>query len=133
MKRLDEIEHLSMLELDKIAMDRNIVVPSTLKRDIAVTARALEVTLATESTTTHKEKRWKRLRLAAYPAAAVAVIAIGLGLGFYSIPKDTFNDPMTAYMQMEQVMDFISQKMNTGLEMAYAAEPVFEKTINALK
>ena len=48
-------------------------------------------------------------------------------------PKDTFDDPKMAYMQMEQVFGFISEKMNTGLEIADAAEPVIDKTIKALK
>jgi hypothetical protein len=34
---------------------------------------------------------------------------------------------------MEQVFGFISEKMNTGLDIAEAVEPVIDKTINALK
>ena len=43
MKRLEDIEKLSMLDLDRIASDESIKVPSSLKHDIAVTARALEM------------------------------------------------------------------------------------------
>ena len=43
MKRLEDIEKLSMLDLERIASDESIKVPTTLKHDIAVTARALEM------------------------------------------------------------------------------------------
>ena len=71
-----------------------------------------------------------------YPAAAVAIVTIGMRISFQdsiTTPKDTFDDPKMAYMQMEQVFGFISEKMNTGLEIADAAEPVIDKTIKALK
>jgi hypothetical protein len=38
-----------------------------------------------------------------------------------------------AYVQMEQVLGFISEKMNAGMDIANEAEPVFDKTINALR
>ena len=140
MKRLEDIENLSMLELDRIASDESIKVPATLKHDISVTARALEMASkeeydeSKEKTVSHKRYR-KFLRIISYPAAAVAIITIGMRLSFQDSitkPKDTFDDPMMAYVQMEQVFGFISEKMNTGIDLADAAEPVIDKTINAL-
>ena len=142
MKRLEDIERLSALDLDRIASDESIKVPVTLKRDIAVTARALEMASKEEEeivekkiSATHTRYR-KILKMISYPAAAVAVITIGMSLSFQdsvSSPKDTFDDPRMAYVQMEQVFGFISEKMNAGMDIANAAEPVLEKTINALK
>ena len=43
MKRLEDIENLSISELERIASDESVKVPVTLKHDIAVTARALEM------------------------------------------------------------------------------------------
>ena len=43
MKRLEDIENLSILDLERIASDESIKVPQTLRHDIAVTARALEM------------------------------------------------------------------------------------------
>lgn len=140
MKRLEDIDNLSILDLDRIASDESIKVPATLKHDIAVTARALEMASKEEEET--KEQRVSRknyrniLRMISYPAAAIAIITIGMRLSFQDsipTPKDTFDDPMMAYVQMEQVFGFISEKMSTGMDIADAAEPVIDKTINALR
>ena len=140
MKRLEDIENLSMLDLDRIASDKSIKVPATLKHDIAVTARALEMASKEEEEvkeTRVSRKRYRKiLRMISYPAAAVAIITIGMRLSFQDsipTPKDTFDDPMLAYVQMEQVFGFISEKMNTGMDIADAADPVIDKTINALR
>ena len=140
MKRLEDIENLSMLDLDRIASDKSIKVPATLKHDIAVTARALEMASKEEEEvkeTCVSRKRYRKiLRMISYPAAAVAIITIGMRLSFQDsipTPKDTFDDPMLAYVQMEQVFGFISEKMNTGMDIADAAEPVIDNTINALR
>jgi hypothetical protein len=140
MKRLEDIENLSMLDLDRIASDESIKVPASLKHDIAVTARALEMSSKEENevkeTHMHHHRYRKILKMISYPAAAVAVVTIGLHLSFQDsipTPKDTFDDPKMAYVQMEQVFGFISEKMNTGMDIADVAEPVIDKTINALR
>ena len=144
MKRLEDIENLSFLELERIASDESIKVPDSLKHDIAVTARALEMSSKEEGEEeeireSHKSprKRYRKiLRMISYPATAVAIVTIGMRISFQdsiSTPKDTFDDPQMAYIQMEQVFGFISEKMNTGMDIADVAEPVFDKTINALR
>ena len=140
MKRLEDIEKLSMLDLERIASDESVKVPDSLNHDIAVTARALEISSkeddkSQENNVFHKRYR-KILKMISYPAAAVAIITIGMGISFQdsiTTPKDTFDDPKLAYQQMEQVFGFISEKMNTGMDIADAAEPVIDKTINALR
>lgn len=140
MKRLEDIEKLSMLDLERIASDESVKVPDSLNHDIAVTARALEISSkeddkSQENNVFHKRYR-KILKMISYPAAAVAIITIGLGISFQdsiTTPKDTFDDPKLAYQQMEQVFGFISEKMNAGLAIADAAEPVIDKTLNALR
>ena len=121
MKGLKEIEKLTELDLERIAQDESIEVPATLKHDISVKARALEMT-------SHK-----RIAMFSYPAAAVAVIAIGMSLTFQTTPKDTFDDPQLAYAQIEEVFEFISEKINAGIDIACTVQPVIEKTINVLK
>lgn len=140
MKRLKDIEKLSMLDLERIASDESVKVPDSLNHDIAVTARALEISSkeddkSQENNVFHKRYR-KILKMISYPAAAVAIITIGMGISFQdsiTTPKDTFDDPKLAYQQMEQVFGFISEKMNAGLAIADAAEPVIDKTLNALR
>ena len=132
MKRLEDLENLNMQELERIASDESIRIPGTLKHDIAVTARALEMASANDATTGSRRKR--RLAMYSYPAAAVAILAIGMSITFRSTtPKDTFEDPYMAYVQMEQVFGFISEKMNSGLDIANAVEPVIDKTIKAIR
>lgn len=142
MKKLEDIERLSALDLDRIASDESIKVPATLKRDIVITARALEMASKEEEEITEEKKtvthtRYRKiLRMISYPAAAVAIITIGMRLSFQDsipTPKDTFDDPKMAYIQMEQVFGFISEKMNTGMDIANAVEPAIDKTINALR
>ena len=140
MKRLEDIEKLSMLDLERIASDESVKVPDSLNHDIAVTARALEISSKEDDTSQENNvfhKRYRKiLRLISYPAAAVAIVTIGMRLSFQDsipTPKDTFDDPRMAYIQMEQVLGFISEKMTTGMEIADAAEPVIDKTIKALK
>ena len=140
MKRLEDIEKLSMLDLERIASDESVKVPDSLNHDIAVTARALEISSkeddkSQENNVFHKRYR-KILKMISYPAAAVARITIGMGISLQdsiTTPKDTFDDPKLAYQQMEQVFGFISEKMNAGLAIADAAEPVIDKTLNALR
>ncbi len=140
MKRLEDIEKLSMLDLERIASDESVKVPDSLNHDIAVTARALAISSkeddkSQENNVFHKRYR-KILKMISYPAAAVAIITIGMGISFQdsiTTPKDTFDDPKLAYQQMEQVFGFISEKMNAGLAIADAAEPVIDKTLNALR
>lgn len=140
MKRLEDIEKLSMLDLERIASDESVKVPDSLNHDIAVTARALEISSkeddkSQENNVFHKRYR-KILKMISYPAAAVAIITIGMGISLQdsiTTPKDTFDDPKLAYQQMEQVFGFISEKMNAGLAIADAAEPVIDKTLNALR
>lgn len=134
MKRLEDIENLSVTDLERIASDDSIIVPETLKRDIARTARTLEM-LEEEESAPAAVKRRKRpvlLRLA-YPAVAAAIAAVALYFSFSGNPKDSFDDPMMAYAQVEDVFTYITEKMNTGVEIANSAEPAFEKTINVLR
>ena len=140
MKRLEDIEKLSMLDLERIASDESVKVPDSLNHDIAVTARALEISSKEDDKSQVKNvfhKRYRKiLKMISYPAAAVAIITIGMGISFQdsiTTPKDTFDDPKLAYQQMEQVFGFISEKMNAGLAIADAAEPVIDKTLNALR
>ena len=132
MKRLEDIEKLSALDLERIAQDERIGVPAMLKHDISITARTLEMASKDDDEAPKVPLR-KRIAMFSSPAAAVAIIAIGMSLTFRDTPKDTFDDPRMAYVQMEQVFGFISEKMNTGMDIAYAAEPVLDKTINALR
>ena len=56
-------------------------------------------------------------------AASLAVI-----LSLPRQPKDTFDDPMLAYAEIEKTFSYITSKMNRGMDLASEAGPVLEKT-----
>ncbi len=112
--------------LTEIAQDRSIRVPETLKHDIGITARTLE--LLEEERSKEATKRHRYLGLAAGSIAAAASVTLLLTLGL-SYPKDTFQDPALAYAQLEETFNLIGSKMNPGLEMAQSVQPMIDNTI----
>lgn len=117
MKRIEDIEKLTLQELEAISEDTSIKVPEDLSKSLA------ELVGASELSKPHRPLlRW----------AIAAAVAAALGLGIYfSIPKsprDTFSDPYLAYAQVQQAFDLISQKSNKAAEIAGKAVPVMEKT-----
>ena len=62
MKRLEDIERLSMADLERIASDDSIKVPDTLKRDITITARALEMASQEEAAEKKAQVSHRRYR-----------------------------------------------------------------------
>lgn len=131
MKRFEDFEKLSAADLERIAEDESIMVPAGLGHDIECTARTLQV-LAGQEEPVSRHAQNRRMSVFSYGAAAAAAIAMLLTLSLHE-PKDTFDDPMLAYAQLEQTFGFISEKMNAGFDIAQTADPAIEKTINALK
>ena len=126
MKRIEDIMEMDPDRLAEIAQDSSIIVPETLKHDIGVTARALELLEEKQSEETARHRRY--FGLAAGSVAAAASIALLLASGL-SYPKDTFKDPALAYAQLEETFNLIGSKMNPGLEMAQSVQPMLDNTI----
>ncbi|HOE94525.1 MAG TPA: hypothetical protein PLU97_03905, partial [Candidatus Cryptobacteroides sp.] len=101
MKRIEDIEKLTLQELEAISDDTSIKVPEDLSKSLAELLGAAEL-----SKPRRPLLRW----------AIAAAVAAALGLGIYfSIPKsprDTFSDPYLAYAQVQQAFELISQKSN---------------------
>lgn len=128
MKSIEEIKRMDLASLEKIAADSTVMVPPSLKRDIRITARALE--LAGDGSL---KKKTGPVAYASASIAAAAVAALVLAFGF-SGPKDTFQDPELAYAQLEQTFNMIGSRMNSGMELAQTAQPILDNTITkALK
>jgi hypothetical protein len=117
MKRIEDIEKLTLQELEAISDDTSIKVPEDLSKSLAELLGAAEL-----SKPRRPLLRW----------AIAAAVAAALGLGIYfSIPKsprDTFSDPYLAYAEVQQAFELISQKSNKAAEIAGKAVPVMEKT-----
>jgi hypothetical protein len=117
MKWIEDIEKLTLQELEAISDDTSIKVPEDLSKSLAELLGAAEL-----SKPRRPLLRW----------AIAAAVAAALGLGIYfSIPKsprDTFSDPYLAYAEVQQAFELISQKSNKAAEIAGKAVPVMEKT-----
>lgn len=118
MKRIEDIEMMSIEDLEAIADDKSVEIPDSLS------ARVEDAVLATAV-------QGRKSRQVSYGLGGLAVAAAAgllLILASPQQPKDTFDDPMEAYAQLEQTLAYISAKMDKGFEIAAEAEPVFEKT-----
>ena len=122
MKRLEDIERLSLEELERISEDGMVAVPDGL-------GERLENTLAAAGMLRkQKPSRSGAWKFSLIPAVAVAVVAASLVVVLKpSTPKDTFSTPEEAYIQVEYAMSLISEKMNKSKSIADAALPEFEK------
>ena len=153
MKRIEDIEKLTLQELEAISDDTSIKVPEDLSKSLAELLGAAElvekpakhrlaklfgayeaekeVSEAKESAKESEKKPAKPRRpLLRWAIAAAVAAALALGI-YFSIPKsprDTFSDPYLAYAEVQQAFELISQKSNKAAEIAGKAVPVMEKT-----
>jgi hypothetical protein len=123
MKTLEEIERLSLEELEQEATRAAAPVPDGLQERLRQTLAARELADAARPRPT----RWIPYASLAVAAAAAAVIALP-----QRGPKDTFDDPRLAYAEVEKVFRTISDKMNEGVELVREAEASAEIPQNIL-
>ena len=123
MKTLEEIENLSIEELEQQAVREAAPVPDGLQERLRQTLAARELAEATRP----RPARWIPYASLAVAAAAAAVIALP-----QRGPKDTFDDPRLAYAEVEKVFRTISDKMNDGLDIAREAGSAAEIPQNVL-
>ena len=123
MKTLEEIERLSLEELEQEAPRAAAPVPDGLQERLRQTLAARELADAARPRPT----RWIPYASLAVAAAAAAVIALP-----QRGPKDTFDDPRLAYAEVEKVFRTISDKMNEGVELVREAEASAEIPQNIL-
>ena len=123
MKTLEEIERLSLEELEQEATRAAAPVPDGLQERLRQTLAARELADAARPRPT----RWSPYASLAMAAAAAAVIALP-----QRGPKDTFDDPRLAYAEVEKVFRTISDKMNEGVELVREAEASAEIPQNIL-
>ena len=123
MKTLEEIENLSIEELEQQAVREAAPVPDGLQERIRQTLAAREIAEAARPRPVH----WIPYASLAVAAAAAAVIALP-----QRGPKDTFDDPRLAYAEVEKAFRTISDKMNSGLEIAREAGSAAEIPQNVL-
>ena len=137
MKDINEIERLSPEDLERIASDTSVRVPSDLKASLEALAGAAEFAqpekAPVETEPVVRKAGIFRPLLWGIPAVAAALVAAVLV--FRSVPKepeDTFSDPYLAYAEVQKAFGQISQKGEAGATIAGNAVPVMEKTEDLL-
>ena len=124
MKRLEEIEKMSLVELEEIAMDSSVKAPSDLQKEIGGLVNLLEMS-------EDSSKKWVR----PVEIAASLLIAGGLGFGIINGRNelvDTYDDPALAYAQIEKALMRIGDGMAAGVESVQIGEECIEKPAQIL-
>ena len=103
MKRIQDIEKLSVVELERIGADESIPVPADWHPLLP------------------------RRNTAARWSVAAAAVAVLIGLGWFGFqyepaPKDTFDDPYLAYATIEKTMARMSVDVNQAVIKVTEAE-----------
>ena len=112
MKTIDEIEKMSIEDLERISADESIIVPDGLE------SRVFQP----------KEERprwWTAISI-----AASLVILAGIGMAWYnrSRPlKDTFDDPALAYAMVEETLAKMSQNVDICVKSVEKGKDIFLK------
>ena len=114
MKRIEDIEKLSIEELE--AASETLPVPEGFRQRI-------ESTLLSEESLAAEGVRLAVRSVVSVFAVAAAVAAVLL-IRKPAELKDSFDDPMLAYAQVEQTFQYISGKMSGGIDMVRDAGPV---------
>ena len=124
MKTLEEIENLSLEELEQKAAEAAAPVPDGLERRLRQALAARELADAARP----RPARWIPYASLAVAAAAAALVVLP-----QRGPKDTFDDPLLAYAEVEKAFQSISRKMSAGLELAKEVQPAADKPLQILE
>lgn len=127
MRHIEDIEKMTLSELEDIADDKSIKVPDTMASDIE-SAIIAEVSVM-DGKAHHRSRKYMPFAVAAISAAACIAVLVGMP----KEPEDTFDDPRMAYAELEKTFSYISSKMDKGLDIASEADPIIEKTTNVFK
>lgn len=120
MKSIEEIEKLSIEELE--AASSGFKAPEGFSRRIG-DAILSEAALAAGTSGARRNGPAAVRGVVAALAVAAAVAAVLL-IRRPSELKDSFDDPMLAYAQVEQTFQYISSKMSGGIEVVREAKPI---------
>lgn len=121
MKTLEEIENLSLEELERKALEAPVTIPDGLEKRLRHTLAAREIA---EAARPRPVPRFVPFAVAAVAAAAIVLLP-------QRGPKDSFDDPRLAYAEVEKAFQTISDKMSAGVDLAREAGSAAElpKTI----
>lgn len=120
MKSIKDIELMTLEELEAVSLDEGITIPEGLSDKVCLTIE-------------NRERKKKVFRIAGAAAAVVAIVA-GLNLSeAYREPKDTFDDPYLAYVEVEKALAMVTEGMRKGIDMVEESKSAIERTTEILK
>ncbi len=118
MKTIDEIEKLSMEDLERISADESIIVPDGLESRVF-------------QPKDNRHRWWTAISI----AASLAVLA-GIGFAWYNRSKpleDTFDDPALAYAMVEETLAKMSQNLEIGVKSVEKSRDIFLKPSEVMR
>ncbi|MBR1927743.1 MAG: hypothetical protein IJ840_08380 [Bacteroidales bacterium] len=119
MKRVDQIEKMSLADLERVSLDESIPVPEGLGERLG------------------EEAPWRSSRgriLWICSAAASLVIIVGLALTLRPRPlEDTFDDPYLAYAEVEKALLRVSGVMETGVQSVALSHELLAKPAGIIR
>ncbi|MBO7370921.1 MAG: hypothetical protein J6U34_00280 [Bacteroidales bacterium] len=130
MKRIEDIEKMTAEELEAVANDARLPEGKAGAREVIA-----KLEIAEEA----KGRSPRKVYIGWISGiAATFIVMLGIGLALQSRgPKDTFDDPVLAYAQVQSVLQQISSGMQQGKaavdESGQMIADEFEKTIIKIK
>ena len=102
MKTIDEIDKLTMEDLERISLDESVKIPEGLENRI--------------KSSVQKPVAIRRNLLWLSGAAASIVLVVALALSLRPAPlKDTFDDPALAYAEVEKALISFTEVVNNQM------------------
>ena len=139
MKRIEDIENLSIEELEQAAQGAPVPEGLSERLQSALAAETIlqevekepsgalmgEPSFGENGKDDRRRHIWRNSVVASL--ALAAAIAIGVFVFQPAAPQDTFDDPLLAYAQVEETFQYISSKMSGGVNIVREAGPVAGK------
>ena len=131
MKDIETIDKLSLEELEAISNDATLPAGNAGANEIIA-----KLELAEEAKSGSSRKVYVSW-ISGIAASFILMLGIGLALQQSRAPKDTFDDPMLAYAQVQEVFRQIGSGVQQGRDAVAESEQMIsnemEKTINKIK
>ena len=118
MKTIDQIEKLSMEELERISADESIIVPDGLESRVF-------------QPKDNRHRWWTAINI----AASLAILA-GIGLAWYNRSRpleDTFDDPALAYAMVEETLTKMSRNVDIFVKSVEKSKDIILKPSEVMR
>ena len=128
MKTIDEIEKLSLEDLEKISLDESIPVPGNLESNLR--------SLWSDKFTGRSKGRWfSNTASRVIGIAASFLIIAGIGFAWLNRSKpleDTFDDPAVAYAMLENTLMRFSDSVEISVKSVEKSRDILHKPTEVL-